>query len=567
MERNKLWTIFIFIVILGLLALLVDIPQLPSWLPGHSWFSKQKVHLGLDLQGGTQLIYQTDTSDIPSDSKGSAIEGARDVIERRVNIFGVSEPMIQTARIGSEWRLIIELPGIKDVNAAIEMIGETPILEFKEQSPPRELTADEKQQVKEYNQQAKERAQDVLQQALSEDADFAMLVQEHSEDPGSKEQGGDLGWFATGMMVPEFEKAVFEDLAVGETTSELVQTQFGYHIIKKVDERIKQQEIQIEVEVEGGQGLEIEQEPTIEQEPIKEARASHILIATMTEQAIKQVLVQWQYTGLTGKQLKNAFVTFNPQTNEPEVSLEFNDEGAKLFGEITTRNVSKPVAIFLDNYPLSIPTVREPITSGSAVITGNFSLVEAKELAQRLAAGALPVPIQLISQQNIGPSLGKISVQKSFVAGILGFVIIVIFMVCLYKQRGILASLALFIYALIVLALFKLIPVTLTLAGMAGFILSLGMAVDANILIFERIKDEERLGKPLSAAIDDGIHHAWTAIRDSNITTLIVCFILYQFGTGLIRGFGLTLGIGVLISMFTAIVVTKTFLKLTAKQE
>ncbi|MCH7759394.1 protein translocase subunit SecD [Patescibacteria group bacterium] len=391
---------------------------------------------------------------------------------------------------------------------------------------------------------------------MSEGADFTALVQAYSQDGGSKQSGGDLGWFSKGMMVPEFEKVVFDDLAVGETTQELVKTQFGYHILKKIDQRIKESNVEIELEIDEG--------VTIEVEPIIEVRASHILIAIQSEEAIKQT-PRWEYTGLTGKQLKSALVTFDPQTNEPEVSLEFNDEGAKLFGEITARNVNKPVAIFLDNYPLSIPMVREAITSGRAVISGGFSLQEAKELAQRLAAGALPVPIRLISQQNIGPSLGRISVQKSFMAGILGFIIIIIFMISLYQWRGLLASVSLLIYALIVLALFKLIPVTLTLAGMAGFILSLGMAVDANILIFERIKDEERLGKSPSAAINDGFRHAWTAIRDGNITTLIVCFILYYFGSGLVRGFGLTLGLGVLISMFTAIVVTKTFLKLTSR--
>ncbi|MDA2935958.1 protein translocase subunit SecD [Patescibacteria group bacterium AH-259-L05] len=556
-QHNKLWTTFVVIIALALFAFLVDIPQLPSWIPGNAWFSKQSIHLGLDLQGGTQLMFSADMSDIPSNQRTSAIEGVRDVIERRVNIFGVAEPVIQTAKVKDKWRLIVELPGVKDVNEAIGMIGETPILEFKEPAPERDLTQEEKQQIEEYNQKAKERTQDILVQALVEGADFDTLAKQYSEDPGSKDQGGDLGWFGKGAMIPKFEKAVFEDLAVGEITKELVQSQFGYHIIYKTDERVISPEVSVEVEGEEGGETEVEPRP--------EVRASHILIAILTEEIAKQSIAQWQYTGLTGKQLKAAFVSFNSQTNQPEISLEFNDEGTKLFGEITTRNVGKPVAIFLDNSPLSIPNVREAITTGRAVITGDFSVPEARQLAQRLEAGALPVPITLISQQNVGPSLGKISVQKSFVAGILGFIIIVILMISLYRFRGLLASVALFIYILIVMALFKLIPVTLTLAGVAGFILSLGMAVDANILIFERIKDEERLGKPLKTAIDDGIAHAWTAIRDGNITTLIVCFILYQFGTGLVRGFGLTLGIGILMSMFTAIVVTKTFLKLTTK--
>ena len=557
MERNRLWTIFTIIILLTLLCFLIDSPVLPTWVPGHTWFSKQNIHLGLDLQGGTQLIYQTDTTEMPAEQRATAIEGARDVIERRVNVFGVAEPIIQTTKAGKGWHLLVELPGVKDVNAAINMIGETPILEFKEQGLPREITTSEREQIKKYNQEVLIKAEGILEQALKPGADFTALAKEYSEDTGTKDNGGDVGWFSKGMLVPEFETAVFENLVIDEITPELVKSIFGYHIIKKVDERIKE-DTGLEIEMEKPEGVKIETEP------VKEVRASHILIMTQSEELLQQQ-VNWQYTGLTGKQLKTAFVSFDPQTNEPEVSLEFNSEGAKLFGEITKRNVGKPVAIFLDNIPLSIPMVNEAILSGKAVITGSFDLIEAKELAQRLAAGALPVPIKLISQQNIGPSLGKISVQKSFIAGVLGFLIIIFFMIAYYKKRGIIAALALCIYALIVLAFFKLIPVTLTLAGIAGFVISLGMAVDANILIFERIKDEEKLGKPTIAAIHDGFKHAWTAIRDSNITTLIVCFILYYFGSGLVRGFGLTLGIGILVSMFTAIVVTKTFLELAVK--
>ena len=274
---------------------------------------------------------------------------------------------------------------------------------------------------------------------------------------------------------------------------------------------------------------------------------------------------QWQYTGLTGKQLKSVQASFGGNTYESEVSLDFNDEGTKLFGEITQRNIGKPVAIFLDGVPISVPTVRETITGGKAVITGNFNIKEVKELAQRLSAGALPVAINLVSQQNIGPSLGRLSVNKSFVAGIIGLLAVMIFMITFYGFYGLIASIALLIYALINMAVYKLLPVTLTLSAIAGFIISLGMAVDANVLIFERVKDEKRLGKFGGTAINDGFRHAWTAIRDGNVTTLITCFILYYFGTGLIRGFGLTLGLGVILSMFTAITVTRNLLKLFNK--
>lgn len=559
MERNKFWTIFAVICFVTLLAFLIDYPNVPDWIPGYQWFSKQKMHFGLDLQGGTQLIYQTDTSNIPDDQRVTAIDGVRDVIERRVNIFGVTEPLIQTAKAEKEWHLVVELPGVKDVHTAIEMIGETPILEFKEQGTPRELTTEEKEQIAEYNRQALVRAEDILKLVLKPGADFAKLAKEYSEDSGSGQNGGDLGWFGRGTMVSEFEKAVFDDLTVGEITPAPVKTEFGYHIIKKTDKRINEEPAQVEMEGEQEDAVEVRVEPQ------EEVMASHILIATQAEEMAQGI--DWTYTGLTGKQLKRSFVSFNSQTNEPEISLEFNDEGAKLFREITKRNIGKPVAIFLDESILSVPVVHEEIPSGQAVISGTFNLKEAKELAQKLSAGALPVPIKLISQRNIGPSLGKVSVQKSFIAVIIGFLVIMIFMISFYGHRGLVASLALCVYALIVLALFKLIPVTLTLAGIAGFIVSLGMAVDANVLIFERIKDEESLGKMPLNSLHDGFKNAWSAIRDSNITTLIVCLILYYFGTGLVKGFGLTLGIGVLISMFTAITVTKTFLELTIKKD
>jgi protein-export membrane protein SecD len=538
MKRERDWIIFTLILLIIFLSFLIDLPNLPSWLPFSSWFSKQKIHYGLDLLGGTELVYITEMKDIPFSQRTSAIEGARDVIERRINIFGVSEPVIHTVRSESEWKIIIELPGVKNVNEAIKMIGETPILEFREQAPPKTLTEKEKKEIADYNKEAEKKAKKILNEVLKNPEKFEELAKEYSEDLGTKEIGGNLGWFKRGVMVKEFEDAAFF-LKKGEISKNLVKTKFGYHIIKKIDERIN----------EKGE---------------EEILASHILIKTKSEEEVSKG-GEWIYTGLTGKQLKSAMLTFNPQTNEPEVALEFNEEGTKLFSQITSRNVGKPVAIFLDNYPISIPVVKEPITSGKAVITGKFNLKEAKKLAERLSAGALPVPIKLLSQQNIGPSLGQKSIEKILIAGIIGFLIVALFMILYYKKFGLVAVFALFVYLLINIALYKLIPVTLTLAGIAGFIVSLGMAVDANILIFERIKDEKRLGKTGLTAIEDGFSHAFTAIRDSNLTTIISCLVLYQFGTGLVRGFGLTLGLGVLISMFTAITLTKTFLRILTR--
>jgi preprotein translocase subunit SecD len=249
------------------------------------------------------------------------------------------------------------------------------------------------------------------------------------------------------------------------------------------------------------------------------------------------------------------------------VGLEFNDEGKKLFAEITERNVGKLVAIYLDHLPISVPVVNEVIRDGRAVISGGSfegaeGLKEAKLLAQRLNAGALPVPIKLISQQSVGASLGKASLDKSFFAAIVGLIVLSLFMILYYRLPGLLAVFSLGIYIMIVISLFELIPITLTLAGIAGFILSIGMAVDANVLIFERMKEELRAGKPLSLAIEEGFVRAWTSIRDSNISSLIICLILFYFGTSIIEGFALTLGIGILISMFSAIIITRTFLRI-----
>lgn len=296
-----------------------------------------------------------------------------------------------------------------------------------------------------------------------------------------------------------------------------------------------------------------------------EIRARHILLRTISETDLRpDQQPEFVNTGLGGQHLRRATVVFDPNTGEPQVSLLFNDDGKQLFAEITKKNLQKPVAIYLDGQPISIPTVQQEITTGEAIISGTFNLVEAKQLAARLTAGALPVPITLISQQNIGASLGQESIERSFVAGLLGLVLVALFMILYYRLPGLLAVIALGIYTLLVLAIFKLWPVTLTLAGIAGFILSIGMAVDANVLIFERMKEELRRGKAPSLAVDQGFRRAWLSIRDSNVSSLITCAILAWFGTSLVQGFAITLAIGILVSMFSAITITRTFLRLIA---
>ncbi|MFA5022614.1 MAG: protein translocase subunit SecD [Patescibacteria group bacterium] len=536
-EKNKIKLALIGIFLLTVLAVFLDFPQyieksglrVPNFL-------NIPFRLGLDLQGGTHLLYSADVSKIPGADQTAAVEGVRDVIERRVNSFGVAEPLIQTTKTSDGWRIIAELAGISDVNQAINMIGETPLLEFKESNPnpQSQLTQDQKKELEDANLAAKVKADQALVEALKPGADFAALAKKYSEDPGSAVNGGDLGFATRGTFVPEFEKACFDDLKTGEITKALVKTDFGYHIIKKVEDKTV------------GDKYEV--------------RCSHILIKTKSEADYVSPQDQWLYTGLTGQELKKSTLEFDPNTQTPQIALEFDDKGKELFAAITKRNVGKPVAIFLDGSPISTPTVEEPILDGKAVINGKFTVQEAKLLAQRLNAGALPVPITLISQQTVGASLGNESVQQSLKTGIISFIIICLFMILYYRLPGVVASIALLFYGLIVLAIFKLLNVTLTLPGIAGFILSMGMAVDANVLIFERFKEEIRRGKTLHTALNEGFKRAWSSIFDGHVSTLISCVILMGFTTSLVKGFAITLAIGTLTSLFSAVFVTRVIL-------
>ncbi len=620
----------------------VSLPEvhIPIWPP-------ERFRLGLDLRGGTHLVYQADLSKTPLKDQTSALEGARDVIERRVNMFGVAEPIVQTVKVGNDYRLIVELAGVSDISQAIKMIGDTPLLEFKTENPAKDqqpvaaLAAEQQKELESFNADKRKKAESILKQAqegasfeelaksfsedeltkekggevgwLSPDSqgklfydaaakgkvgellpdiltipegfsilkvlgqrdtneikanhllicykgaqscskdtsketarkqvedlkkqltkeNFVEFAKKYSTEPGASERGGDLGWFGKGVMVKPFEDGAFV-LAKG-AISDIVETPFGYHLIYKQDERT-----------------------------VKQYNVAHVFFKTKTASDYQKKPDEWLATELTGKQLKRAYVDFDPQTQAPEVGLEFDDEGKKLFGDLTTANVGKPIAIYLDGQPISIPRVNQPIKEGKAVITGNFSLQESKLLAQRLNTGALPVPINLISQQTVGASLGNESLQKSLQAALIGFALVALFMILFYRIPGVIAVLALCIYASLVLALFKLYPVTLSLAGIAGFILSVGMAVDANILIFERMKEELRWGKNLEGSIRDGFTRAWTSIRDSNVSSLITCFILFWFSTSLIKGFALTLALGIAMSMFTAIVITRMLLRLVS---
>jgi protein-export membrane protein SecD len=409
---------------------ITNIPQMPA----------NPFKLGLDLQGGTHLIYEADMSQIDEEDRDSSLQGLRDVIERRVNMFGVQEPLIQTQETQGHRRLIVELAGVKDTAAAIKMIGKTPFLEFKEEKSEQEMQ---------------------------------MILDKRKE----------------------FEGKTMEEI------QEIENWQLGLQDV-------------------------------------------------------------FQSTDLTGKYLKSAEMGFDQTLYEPLILLQFDDEGSKLFEQLTQRNIGKPLAIYIDGMVISAPTVQQKIVGGKAQITGKFTLDEAKELARNLSAGALPVPIKLISQQTVGPTLGEMSLQKSLRAGMFGFLAVLLFLIFFYRVPGVLACLSLLIYVAIILSLFKLIPVTLTLAGIGGFILSIGMAVDANVLIFSRFREELRDHRSFTESVEQGFERAWPSIRDGNLTTLIVAIILFVFGTSFVKGFALTLGLGILISMFSAIFITRTLMRL-----
>lgn len=398
--------------------------------------------LGLDLAGGSHLVYEADVSALAEEEVEDAMGVLRDVIERRVNVFGVSEPIVQVERSSivsgeARQRLVVELPGVTNVDDAVAAIGQTPLLEFK-------------------------------------------------------------------LVDPDVALA---DLGVEITTSD----------------------------------------------------GSTQVISSEQSDAERYI-----DTGLTGRYLERASLEFGQGSgglaNEPVILVTFNAEGAELFEEITREHVGEQLAIFLDGVSLSEPVIQEPISGGTATISGSFTPTEARDLVRNLNFGALPVPITLASTQTIGASLGSGVLEHGIEAGILGLGLVLLFMVLWYRVPGVVASIALLTYIVGMLALFKLVPVTLTAAGLAGFILSIGMAVDANVLVFGRMKEEYAAGKDSRSAAREGFARAWAAIRDGNMTSILSAVILFWFGTSIVKGFALVFGLGVLLSMLTAIVVTRTLL-------
>lgn len=384
--------------------------------------------LGLDLAGGSHLVFDADTAKISSEKKAEAIAAVRNVIERRVNLFGVSEPNVVSSSFEGKNRIIVELPGVKNPKEAIGLIGKTAQLVFAE-------------------------------------------VEESSQSASTKEE--------------------------------------------------------------------------------------KIILHT---------------TDLTGADITEARTSFDKETGKPVVLINFSKPGGEKFGKITEKNIGKKVAMVLDKQIISAPVVQEKITE-TAQIRGNFSLDSAKELAIQLNAGALPIPVNLVEERTVGATLGIESVNKSIKAGLVGLFMVLLFMVLAYGKLGLLADLGLMVFGVLTLSLYKLIPIVLTLPGISGFLLSVGMAVDSNILIFERFK-EEKVKHPISNALEISFGRAWDSIRDANIATLVTAFILanpfdwpFLHTSGPVRGFAITLTLGVAISLFTGIVVSRNLLRFFVREK
>ncbi len=403
-----------------------------SMLGGRYNFDLTQFKKGLDLNGGVKVVLSADLEGVETSEYQNAVDSAVNVIERRVNLLGVSEPVITSSKVGEDYRIIVELPGVQNVSEAISLIGETAQLRFSE---------------------------------LKDEA----------------------------LWTPEkFQEYYFSPEA-------------------------------------------------------------------------------WQETGITGADLKGADVVFgNPsdpvQANRPQIQLRFTEEGQRKFSEVAKKNVNKPVAIFLDEepMPISMAVVDADLAAGALgdpVISGTFDLPQARALSVQIRAGALPISVKVLEEKEIGATLGSDSITKSMFAGAIGLVLVLLFMIVMYMKLGLLADISLIVYTILVLAVFKMVPVVLTLPGIAGFILSIGMAADANILIFERVKEELQWGKPYGLAIHHGFDRAWTSIRDSNISSLITAYILFEFGTGAVKGFALTLAIGIAVSLFTSIFIVRTLIE------
>ncbi len=466
---------------------------------------KRSLNLGLDLQGGIHLVLEVKTEEMEEQEAQDAVAQAQEVIRNRIDQFGVAEPTIQRQ---GENRIIIELPGVQDVQRAKDLVGQTALLEFQ----LLELAEDRTRLIQRIDQvlaPQKEEEEDLLLSSAAESAPLSSMLSGAGED--LTVAGRDLQRVKNLLNTPEAQELIPADV-----------------------------EFLFSSKPAGAEGNEFYFLYLVRKKP-----------------------------EMTGHMIQDAFVSIGQVVEymgQPIVNFSTTDEGVRLFSRITGSHIGDRMAIVLDESVYSAPTIQNKISEGRGIITGSGTQEEAKDLAIVLRAGALPAEVEIIEDRTVGPSLGRDSIEQGKTAAIYSMVLIVIFMVLYYRAAGLIADCALLLNMLFIMAVLAGFHATLTLPGIAGIILTIGMAVDANVLIFERIREELRSGKTVRAAIDSGYGHALSAIIDANVTTFLVGIVLYQFGTGPIRGFALTLCIGIISSLFTAFFVTRTIFELITRK-
>ena len=468
---------------------------------------KRSLNLGLDLQGGIHLVLEVKTEGMEEQEAQDAVAQAQEVIRNRVDQFGVAEPTIQ--RQGDN-RIIIELPGVQDVQRAKDLVGQTALLEFQLLEPAEDRT------------RLIQRIDQVLAPQEEEEEEEDLLL---SSSPESAPLSSMLSLAGEDLTVSGRELQRVKNLLNAPEAQELIPADVEFLFSSKPA---------------GAEGNEFYFLYLVRKKP-----------------------------EMTGHMIQDAFVSIGQVVEymgQPIVNFSTTDEGVRLFSRITGSHIGERMAIVLDESVYSAPVIQNKISEGRGIITGSGTQEEAKDLAIVLRAGALPAEVEIIEDRTVGPSLGRDSIEQGKTAAIYSMVLVVIFMVLYYRAAGLIANFALLLNMLFIMAVLAGFHATLTLPGIAGIILTIGMAVDANVLIFERIREELRSGKTVRAAIDSGYGHALSAIIDANVTTFLVGIVLYQFGTGPIRGFALTLCIGIISSLFTAFFVTRTIFDLITRR-
>ena len=498
-----------------------------------------KIKLGLDLQGGMHLVLEVDDPEgtMTADARSDAIDRAERILRTRIDEFGVEEPLIQ--KVGSE-RIIVELPGIADEDRAKNLIQQSAFLEFKLVLPVTELEpalsridrqivaalgVDALREMGRDTEGPSQDLQDLIFASPNADSTQADSVSAEGEQAaGEEDQSVNLRPFTALLASGDVEGTylvALEDVETAETFMALPEVQIALP-----------RDISLHWEAD----------------PVGVGARTYRRLYVTEDDAF-----------MTGEQLETAVAQRDPQFNQAQVSFQLNRAGGRRFSQFTTQHVGDLIAIVLDDEIVSAPVVRDRIGASGVIEMGNADIADAADLALVLRAGALPAKLRIMEERTVGPSLGQDSIDRGKIAGIIGMVGVVIVMMLYYKVAGVLAVLALGVYTVLVLGGLAAFGAALTLPGMAGLILSVGMAVDANVLIFERIREELILGRATRTAVDDGFAHALSAIVDANLTTLMTALILFQFGTGPVRGFAVTLSIGIVASFFSALYVTRTF--------